>query len=273
MNILLTLFLGISLQLIKAHTPWGPCATVYLEPDEQGEGHEICHSGFLSNATNDQISSITIPEGFNMRLFDTNNFTGHFLDIQAGNWTAPPEWDNIISSVQYNNWGDGCALIYTDVNRTGDAFKVCNDANLTDGYGGAFVSIWVAPLHFFRLFKNDNFTGDWLDVRGTLTLREEWANQTKSMTLRHWDKCAWFWNGLNATDRLFQVCDNGTFPDAWSQKALSVTIPVGVTVTAFKEKDYLGESQNFTNGTYDLPAEWQNAIASVAITIDKAMRS
>lgn len=266
------LILSISLLSINAHTPWGPCATIYTDPDLQGESTEVCHSGFLSATFNDSVSSISIPEGFNMRVFDTSNFTGHFLDIQAGTWNADTEWDNRISSIQYNNWGDGCGIIYTGENRTGDAFKVCNDANITDGYAGAFVSIYVAPLHFFRLFKDENCTDDWMDVRSTVTLREEWQNQTKCMTLRHWSSCAWFHNEPDAMGRLFQVCDNGTFPEEWANKSASITVPKGMNVTVYKEPDFQGESKEFTEGVWNLDDEWRFKIVSAGLVIDKAMK-
>jgi len=268
-----TLILSSYLSSIHAHSDWGPCATIYTEPDLQGDSTEICHSGFLSTTFNDQTSSIEIPEGFNMRLFDSSNFTGHFLDIQAGIWNADEEWDNKISSIQYNNWGDGCAVIYTGVNRTGDAFKICNDVmNLTEGYGGAFVSIHVAPLHFFRLFNDYNLTGDWIDVRSTLTLREDWQNQTKSMHLKHWAVCAWFHNDPDGMGRLFQVCDNGTFPDAWANMSVSVTVPKGMTVTAYKLPDFEGETLTLTEGVTNLDDDWKNKIVSVGVVIDGAMK-
>jgi hypothetical protein len=273
---ILVLFFGICISGIKAHSPWGACATIYVDKSKGGASHEICHSGFLSSAFNNKVSSIVVPEGFNLRIFDTTNYKGKFLDLQAGTWNAPVEWDNKISSVQYNNWGDGSALLYTGPDRTGTTFTVCNDANLVEGYpGGVIKSIYVAPLHFFRLYKNADYTGDWIDIRGSYTFRDDWlgANQAKSMTLKHWSQCAWFHNELNRGGRYFQVCDSGSFPAAWSKLAASITVPKKMTVIAYKQANYQGESKTFTEGIWNLDGTWNNAIVSVKIKIEGQMTS
>jgi len=270
---ILVLFLGICVSQINAHSPWGACATIYTEKNAKGSSHEICHSGYLSSAFNNKVSSIKIPEGFNMRLFDTTNYSGKFLDIQAGIWNAPAEWDKKVSSVQYNNWGDGSAILYGGPDRTGSKFTVCNDANLVTGYGGKIESIYVAPLHFFRLYKNADYTGDWIDIRGGYTFRDDWKNQAKSMTLKHWSQCAWFHNELNKGGRFFQVCDSGSFPAAWAKLASSITVPKKMTVIAYKQANYQGESKTFTEGFWNLSGDWNNAIVSAKIKIEGQMTS
>jgi len=107
----LVLLFGICISGIKAHTLWGACVTIYVDQDKKGASHDVCHSGYLSSAFNNQVSSISVHQGFNMSIFDTTNYKGKFLDIQAGAWNAPAEWVNKISSVQFNNWGDGAAIL------------------------------------------------------------------------------------------------------------------------------------------------------------------
>jgi len=270
---ILVLFLGLCVSSIKAHSPWGACATIYLDKNKQGLSHDVCHGGYLSSTFNNKVSSLTVPKGFNIRLFDYSNRSGKFLDLQSGTHNLPDAWDNKVSSVDFNNWGDGCATLYTGPSRTGSTFKVCNTANIEAGYGGKIESIHVNPAHFFRLYKNADFTGDWIDIRGTYTFREDWANQAKSMKLQHWSECAWFHAYANKGGRFFQVCDSGVFPDNWAKQASSITVPKKMTVTVYKEKDYKGESKTFTEGFWNLSADWNNAIVSAKIEIEGKMTS
>lgn len=266
------LFLGI-LSVSLAHTPWGPCATIYTDLNKQGASHDVCHSGYLSSQFNDQVSSLVIPDGFNMRLFKNGNYQGPFIDIQAGLWNANAEWDNVISSVQYNNWGMGCSNLYSGPNKTGNMFTVCNSANLVPGYNDQVASIYVAAKHFFRLYKDYNQTGDWIDIRGTWSFSPDWVNQVKSLKLQHWSDCAWFWQGQNHSGKLFQVCDSGVFPSNWLNKTNSITVPVNMTVIAYKGNNYDGETMTFTEGFTNFPAGWTNAIQSVKLKINGAMLS
>jgi len=270
---ILALFLGIFVSSTKAHSPWGACATLYLDKDKGGASHDVCHSGYLSKDFNKKVSSILIPDGFNMRLFKTPNYKGKFLDIQAGVNNLNVDWDNQVSSVQFNNWGDGSATLYTGPNRSGSTFTVCSDANLVEGYGGVIQSIYVLPLHFFRLYKNADFTGDWIDIRGSYTFKSDWLgdNQAKSMRIQHWAECAWFHNDPNRGGRFFQVCDSGTFPAAWAKLASSITVPKKMTVTVFKQPEYKGESKAFTEGVWNLDGGWDNAIVSVKVEIEGKM--
>ena len=270
---ILVLFFGVCISSIKAHTPWGACTTVYIDKNLQGASHDVCHGGYFSSAFNNKVSSLKVPDGFNIRLYDYSNRSGKFLDLQAGSHNLPVEWDNKASSVDFNNWGMGCATLYTGAGKTGSTFKVCNDANIEAGYGGEVRSIYVAPAHFFRLYKNPDFTGDWIDIRGSYTFREDWINQVKSMKIQHWNQCAWFHMYANKGGRYFQVCDSGTFPDNWANQASSITVPKKMTVTVYKQKDYKGESKVFTEGFYNLPAGWDNAIVSAKIEIEGKMTS
>lgn len=270
---ILVLFLGICVSSIKAHSPWGACATLYLDKDLKGASHEVCHGGYLSSTFNNKVSSLKVPSGFHIRLYDLANRSGKFIDIQAGSRNLPVEWDDKASSVDFNNWGHGCATLYTGPSRTGSTFLVCNNANLETGYGGQIASIHVNPAHFFRLYKNPDFTGDWIDIRGTYTFREDWINQAKSMKIQHWSECAFFHSYANKGGRYFQVCDSGSFPDNWANQTSSLTVPKKMTVTVYKQKDYKGESKVFTEGFYNLTGDWNNAIGSAKIQIEGKMTS
>jgi len=269
---ILVLFFGICITSINAHTPWTACMTVYADRNKGGAKQEICHhQAKLTSALNKKVSSVVIPEGFNGRLFKTTNYKGRFVDLRAGTTNLGSDWDNQASSIEFNNWGDGCATIYSGPSRTGSTFLVCSDANIAEGYGGKFASIHVAPLHFFRLYKNSDYTGDWMDVRGTLTLRSDWANQVKSMKLQHWAECAWFFNNANRGGSMFQVCDSGSFPTKWQKQASSLVVPKKMTVTVYKQANYKGASKKFTAGTYNLDGEWNNAIVSVKVDVEGKM--
>lgn len=269
---ILVLFLGICITSINAHTPWTACMNVYADKSKGGAKQEICHhQAKLNSALNKKASSVQVPDGFNARLFKTTNYKGRFIDLQAGTTNLGSDWDNQASSVEFNNWGDGCGTLYTGASRTGSTFKVCSDANIAEGYGGKVLSIHVAPLHFFRLYKNSDFSGDWMDVRGSLNLRSDWVNQVRSMKLQHWAECAWFYNDANRGGSMFQVCDSGSFPSKWQRQASSLVVPKKMTVTAYKQANYKGASKVYKAGTHNLADGWNNAIVSVKIEVEGKM--
>lgn len=268
---IIVLFLGILISPAFSHTPWGPCATIYTERNQGGDSGQVCGSGWLSNAFNNKISSISVPTGFNMRLFKEGNLEGPFIDIQEGIWNANPEWDDVISSVQYNNWGMGCSTMYSGSWYTGTSFLVCNNANLVPGFNDQVGSMWVAPAHFFRVFNDYDQKGDWIDIRGGFSFGPGWANNIKSMKLKHWSLCAWLFQGQNGGGYYFQMCDSGVLPSYSTKQASSISVPTGMILTVYKTADYTGESKVLTAGLTNLPDDWVRTIASAKVVITAAM--
>ncbi len=266
---ILVLFLGIC-SVGNAHSAWGPCADIYTEHSKGGINGTVCGSGYLSKTFNNNISSIVVPSGFNMRLFKEGNLKGEFIDIKPGKWEADAEWDKVISSVQYNNWGEGCAKTYTGPNYTGKMNLICNTASLVPGYNDAISSMYVYPNHHFRLFKNADYTGEWLDVRANNYFKT-WANQIKSMKLKHWSLCALLHQGKNAGGSYFMMCDTGVLPGYGTRQASSITVPTGMIITVYKSEDYTGESLVFKPGFYNLPDGWPKTIASAKVVITAKM--
>jgi len=267
---ILALFLGICVQPTFTHSAWGPCATIYTEHNKGGLNGTVCGSGYLSSTFNNNVSSIVVPSGFNMRLFKDGNLAGEFIDIQPGKWEANEEWDKVISSVQYNNWGDGCGKLYSGPKYTGKMTLLCNSANLIPGYNQDLSSMYVFPAHHFRLFKGEDYTGDWLDVRGN-NYFQTWANQTKSLKLKHWSICALLHQGKNGGGMYFQLCDTGVIPGYGTRQASSISVPNGMVLTVYKTDNYTGESLTLQPGFTNLPDGWVKVIASAKVTITMQM--
>ncbi len=163
------LLLGVMLPIITGHTLTGECGTLYTEKNRGGSSTPVCHHENLSTAFNDKVSSISVPKGFNMRLFRDRNRQGPWIDIigKSGIWNAPTAWDDTISSVLYNNWG-GCATFYSGAGITGNNFVVYETGNLVAGDNDKVASVAVSARHFFRFYKELNQKGHFYDVRGKL---------------------------------------------------------------------------------------------------------
>ena len=266
----LVLFLGVCISQIVAHTTTGECAYLYTEKNQRGSKYELCHHKNLPTAFNNKVSSIFIAKGFNMRLFKDTNKGGQWIDIPSGLWNAPAEWDKVISSVLYNNWG-ACATFYSGAGKTGKNFKVCEGGNLVQGYNDQIASVAVPPRHFFRFFKEVDQQGDWYDVRGSMDLKAEFVNNIKSMKLQHWSDCAFLYTGKNKTGKLFRICDSGTLPTGYDDVISSVEVPAKMTLTLYKEPNYKGASLKITQGLWNAPAEWDNVVSSINVKIEGAM--
>ena len=268
----LILFAAICFDQTLAHSYSGLCGTLYLDLYRQGGSYNICHHGNLNPAFDNKVSSIYVPDGFNMRLFQDPNKAGKWIDIRAGVWNATTAWDNVISSVLYNNWGDGCANFYSGPSRTGSNFLVCDSGNLVPGWNDQVSSVYVAPNHHFRLFKGYNQTGEWIDVRSTWTARAgEWVNEVKSMKLNHWATCAFFHQYANQGGRLFQVCDSGTLPAPWNTNVSSITVPANMTLTIYNQANYTGSYLVLTQGVWNAPATWDKKVVSAQVNVGPVM--
>jgi len=267
------LFMGLFVSQIFAHTTTGECGTAYTAKDRGGSAYQVCHYGNLPTAFNNKVSSIWIPKGFNMRLFKDSGRVGQWIDIKAGVWNAPPEWDKVISSVLYNNWGE-CATFYSGASQTGKSFLACETGNLVAGYNDQIASVSLPARHFFRFFKEPNQQGDYYDVRGKWNLKADFVNQVKSMKYQHWSDCVSTYTGLNRGGKLFLLCDSGAYlPTGYDNMIRSISVPKKVTLTLYKEPNYKGASIKITEGLWNAPAGWDKTISSIKLSIEGAMTS
>ena len=259
-----------------AHTHNGLCTSLYVDPNLQGQAYyNVCNHLSVSNLPvgyDNQISSVNLPTGYNMRLYLDANGQGKWMDIKAGVYNLATMWNDTVSSVFYNNWGDGCANFYSGPNQSGTNFLACSTGNLVPGWNQDVASVYVAPGHNFRLYKDYNWQGEWIDVRGKWTAREgEWVNQVKSMKLKHSSACAFFHQYANQGGRLFQVCDDGNLPSPWNTTISSITVPADMNVTIFNHADYTGNSLKLITGTYNLDSTWDKKVVSVKVILPPDM--
>lgn len=65
----LFLFTTIYFGHVSAHSYAGLCGTLYLDFNRTAGLYNICHHSNLNPALDNKVSSIYIPAGYNMRLF------------------------------------------------------------------------------------------------------------------------------------------------------------------------------------------------------------
>jgi len=267
----LLLYVGLYISQTSAHTLTGECGFAYADKDKKGLYHKVCHHENLPSAIDKKVSSLFIPVGFNMRIFKGKNRGGEWIDIPEGTHNLSPEWDNAISSVLYNNW-KGCSTFYSGPNKTGKDFMVCESGSLVPGWNDQVASLYVPPRHFFRLFKELDEKGDYYDVRGSWTLKDNFRNKIKSMKLQHWNDCAFLYLEADKRGRGFMICDSAEYmPEGYDNAIKSIMVPKKMTVTLYKNEKYQGESLVFKEGDHNLPANFAKTPSSIKIFIEGAM--
>jgi len=76
------------------------CPTFYRDANQQGDSFELCRSGNVPAAWNDQVSSFYVPRGYNVRLFEDAGRKGDCTRLYGqGSYNVPADFNDELSSV------------------------------------------------------------------------------------------------------------------------------------------------------------------------------
>jgi hypothetical protein len=81
------------------------CPVFFQDFELRGASLVVCRSGDVPAAWNDQISSGYLPRGWRMTLYRDYGFGGPSIRAIAGGWTAPPGWNDQVSSIRVTRRG------------------------------------------------------------------------------------------------------------------------------------------------------------------------
>lgn len=245
----------------------------------------------IPNGWNDEISSIQIPQGLVVTIYEHANFQGGAKTI-SGNWDAEYSWNNEISSFRIfaNN---RVVNFYKGYSMSGDklTFPLGNYAQIPDEWNDEISSIQIPPGVIVNIYEHANFQGDAKTISGNWDAEYSWNNEISSFQIMsnsgglgpvHGGSCGDNNNhpGQNAVVDFFEhanfagnrvsfgVADYAILPQGWNDKISSIRIPPGVKVTVFEHQHFTGYSINlFGNWTVsNWDDHWNDRISSIRIS-------
>jgi hypothetical protein len=224
---------------------------------------------------NDTLSSLKVPAGTRVVLFEHDNYTGRCQSFSADTWTLVGSYiaNDQASSVGFGSYAClapkhtvqtdgnyGWNHLYSSVDRL-DATNVGNDS---------MSSIWVASGVTVALYSDINFEGTCQTFVGDGTWK--WlgsyrigTNKASSLWLHH--QC----------DQDVQLCEhehaggrcvsfrsdkpNLTYTDIGNDTASSIRIPDGWQAFIWTDSNYGGTSEGWIKpGWYNIGSNWNSSV-------------
>lgn len=257
----------------------------------------------------DQASSICVPMGWTVDLFENVNFGGSMLQLVGPaeindlkrEMPQGRDWGDTISSVRVsgaaaNPLPNSCELatVFENHNFSGREMQLTtNVATLHQfGLGDKISSVCVPDGVTITLFENTGFNGDFIELTGPINIPHLQFDAPDGNN----------WNDLFSSARLAGATVNTPPPDCgaspvlfvddnfrgerisirantrdlhqlnFGDKASSVCVPAGFTITVFQDTDFRGQSLDVTANIADLKRDrpggrdWGDTISSVRIT-------
>jgi hypothetical protein len=169
--------------------------TIYSDANYQGVSQDLGigrYDDALQQISigNDKLSSLKMPAGFVVRLYEHFHFQGQFIDITQDTPAVSPDWNDKASSIIVYAKTDAPpvikeVIIFADANYQGN-FQILQ----TGKYDAAQLSIGNDRLSsalvpngmVLRLFENTNFQGASIDIRhDTPAVSMDWNDRTSSI--------------------------------------------------------------------------------------------
>lgn len=213
------------------------------------------YTGSALGIRDNSLSTIVVPEGFNVTLYDQPNFKGRSFIIKGEHARAMylKDFDNVVSSLVIEL--EPQVMLYTD-NLTGTS------VNLTPGYydvnefqinNDDLSSVKIAPGMWVLLFEHGGFKGRSLlltqDASQDFMSGKEFNNVTSSLIVGSKDTplpIVTLYDG-NRTGVLKKLMP-GQYPilEASNDFLSSLDIPRGLQVTLYDHAGYEGRSMTIT---------------------------
>jgi hypothetical protein len=241
---------------------------------------------------NDEISSIRIPIGWTVTVYEHDNFQGQSQSFTGNTDCLPPNWNDRISSIrvskrnQYNNYNnnsnnysnnDDQVVVYRDCyfKSVSKAFGEGNFRHDELGVGNDKMSSLKIPRGWLvTVYENDNFDGaSRVFTHDVDCVPQDWNDRISSMRI---SRLVNYYS--NNPVVVYRDCnyrsESQSFTEGWyrdyqlgvgNDKISSLKIPWGWTVTVYQDDNYKGASITYTGNIDCLPPEWNDKISSMHI--------
>ena len=217
------------------------CPTFYRDLNQQGDSFQLCSSGEVPDGWNDQASSLYIPNGYTVLLYQDSGFGGvNFASYSQGSYNMPAGYDNQLSSVIISQSQSAVATTATATNTTANATVPAN-TNTT-------VTVTVAlPLN--------------ATIVATLVLP---VNAPVAQAKPADRKCPTFYRDIDQQGDSFMLCSSGNVPSSWDNQVSSFYVPPGYYVKLYPNRKYGGGNfGTYSQGLYDVPGNFNDQLSSV----------
>jgi len=172
---------------------------IFADRNFQGDGQILTEGRYNDtdlSIGNDNVSSIKIPQGYTVRLFEDGGFDGSFIDLKSevSNLNSM-RWEDKASSIQVfrgnppsNTASTGnSAILYQHGNyggrnqSLGEGKYTSRDFSLAQD----LTSLRIAQGFYILLYEQDNFQGKSVDVSGDVSNLSDidWNDKVKSLEI------------------------------------------------------------------------------------------
>lgn len=288
---------------------------VFADRNFQGAGQVLAEGRYNDTdltVENDDISSIKIPQGYTIRLFEDGGFDGSFIDLKSEvSDLNSIRWNDRVSSIQVfkgnaptttTSTGNS-ALLYQHGNYGGrnQSLGAGKYASRDFGLAQDLTSLRIAQGFYVRLYEQDNFQGNSVDVSNDVSDLSDIGWNDKVMSLEiirgisptqsfnnnnnsNWNNSSGFNNNANNIganqvviyqtsnyNGKMQALTEGDYPtlsnlNVRNYDVSSIRVPVGFAVRLYSRENGQG---SFVDITQDVPnlsnMGWDNRAMSMQI--------
>jgi|688.fasta_scaffold06873_6 hypothetical protein len=253
--------------------------------------------------SNDALSSIRIPSGYRVTIFEDDNFSGGMQNYYANVYTLNSSWNDKASSIivygpggnagsnnnyqpsYNNNYSRDGVTVYADCNYQGKSSYLRSGrySNYAMGIGNDAISCFRIPRGYkLTVFEDNNFNGESRTFTSDLyCLAVDWNDKISSMIVQapgeYGSYPSYNNNSANGvtiyTDCNYRGKERQLTPGNYDQYQMGVgndaissfRIPRGYQLTVFEDNNFGGSRRTFTSDLNCLAVDWNDKITSVIV--------
>ena len=139
---------------------------------------------------NDDLSSLKVSAGYEVQLFQDDNFQGGSVTVGSNNGCFDGNWNDKVSSLKVRALGSTVATAYRDCNYTGTGAGLSvGDYTLTQLQARGLLnddlsSLKVSAGYEVQLFQDDNFQGGSVTIGSNGCFDGTWNDKVSSLKVR-----------------------------------------------------------------------------------------
>lgn len=227
---------------------------IFANKDFQGTGQVLVEGRYNDtdlSIGNDEVSSIKIPQGYTVRLFENGGFDGSFIDLKSEvSDLNSIRWDNRVSSIQVFKGNasnttistGNSVLLYQHGNYGGRNQSLGAGKYTSRDFGLAqdLTSLRVAQGFYVRLYEQDNFQGNSVDVSNDASDLSDIGWNDKVMSLE-------IIRGISPTQSFNNNNSNWNNNSGFNNNANNIGAN---QVVIYQNSNYNGRMQALTEGDY-----------------------
>ena len=273
------------------------CPVFFTYSNQQGDSFQMCSNGDVPFQWNDKVSSLYVPTGFTVLLYQDSGFGGfNFGSYNQGSYNVPADYDNQLSSViisqnQAPKQLSVCPTFYSDISQQGKSIQFCTSGNIPSELSNQVSSFYVPAGFAVQLFQGSDYGGQSIGsyVGGSYDVPNNFNDQVSSVKISQDQSlnitiplavqakplaqskpaarnCPRFYTGIDQGGDSFKLCSSGDIPRSYNDQISSFYVPPGYYVRLYPKRKYGGRNfGTYTQGSYNVPSNFNNQLSSVLI--------